>query len=204
MNEKTIGVAIAAVGLYLLLTTKEASAGEVDTDRETGPGTDPPDGGDVPGSDPAPATPNPKLPPGGLTPFTPDTGPDEWIDPAVKRWIDLFPIIVPDNRTEPTTWAEVEALIAEDPTQGKFYRVRTGDSLSLISQRAGLGGTTWRAINNHPWNAWALDNKFVDPSSPQIKLYRRYDAPGWNVPMRAKTQSWHMWPVLYIPKQSEV
>ena len=91
------------------------------------------------------------------------------------------------------------------PTQGKFYRVKDGDSLSRIAATAGLGGTSWRKIRDAAENAWLpqmyADGRFFAGTGERaLPLYKWFDAPGYKTANHWASSSSRVFPSIFIPR----
>ena len=78
--------------------------------------------------------------------------------PVTPPIIDIGVPIVIDNPLKPgESWSN--PILSSEITPGYkgWFVVMTGDTLSKLAQKLGIGGTNWRHIVNTPENKWAVD-----------------------------------------------
>jgi hypothetical protein len=169
-----VSIGIAAMVAAIVLWSRKSKAD---------PGPVPP--GPVP---PGPVPPGP-VPPGPVTPGPVTPGP-----------LNPWPV-KPEPKAGPGARGDDPIDV---PEQGKWYRVKDGDSLSKISALAGLGGTAWRLIRDAAENSWLSqqypDGRYFAGSSERaLPLYRWFSSPGYMVQNQWRTAQGNVFPSIFIP-----
>ncbi len=132
-----------------------------------------------------------------------DEGPsdkDKFIGKIVNIW---KPIAKPSN--EPKQPGDTPQTPSDEPLPGKWYRVRSGDSMSGIVVAAGLPARSWRIMRDHDANEWIPTGIFrTNQVEKEWKLYKRYQLPGYNTVLLPKASAYTVYPVVYVPTLDEV
>lgn len=98
----------------------------------------------------------------------------------------------------------------DKPIQGRYYRVKKGDTQTMIVQGAGLHPKNWRDMRDHINNEWMpKQNKNgsyfkFSPNEKSLPFFQWFSPPGYQTDCHYQTSSSYVYPVIYVPTKDEV